>query len=137
PAPPARAPTRSAFAAPVRPVGPAPPPLAGPASCADAPAPRDLCPARSSAPRPVRPPPPRRAPTACACSSSRGPRRPAPPPPRGQAFGPVDRHLLQSDQFFGDQPGHALPQQAVQLRRILPAKRRQHIVPADRDCSVH
>ena len=46
----------------------------------------------------------------------------------GPHFGPVDRHLLQSDQFFGDQPGHALRQQAVQLRRILPAKRRQQIV---------
>ena len=46
----------------------------------------------------------------------------------GAYFGPVDRHLLQAHQLFGDQPGHALGQQAIQQCRVLAPKRRQQIV---------
>ena len=40
----------------------------------------------------------------------------------------VNRQLFQGDQFFGDQPGHALGQQAIQQRRILAPKLGQQIV---------
>ena len=46
----------------------------------------------------------------------------------GAHLGPVDRQLLQADQPFSDQSGHALAQQAIQQRPVLAPKLSQEVM---------